>query len=63
MAIQKRVEQYQSNTIFTATPEELTLMLYNGAVKFIRQAEVAMEDNLIEKANEIQLKLKILSAN
>jgi flagellar protein FliS len=53
MALNKKAaEQYQNNTVFTATPEELTLMLYNGAVKFIKQAEIAMEDNNIEKVNE-----------
>ncbi len=43
--------QYKSNSINTATPEELTLMLYNGLIKFIMQAQVAVDDNCIEKAN------------
>ncbi|MGB9803647.1 flagellar export chaperone FliS [Desulfofundulus sp.] len=29
---------YQENAVLTADPGRLTLMLYNGAVKFIRQA-------------------------
>lgn len=44
--------QYVSNSINTATPEELTLMLYNGLVKFIMQAQSAVIDKNIEKANE-----------
>jgi flagellar protein FliS len=36
----------------TASPEELTLMLYNGLVKFIMQAQKAIEDKDFEKANE-----------
>jgi flagellar protein FliS len=36
----------------TASPEELTLMLYNGLVKFIMQAQKAIEDKDIQKANE-----------
>lgn len=43
--------QYKANSINTATPEELTLMLYNGLVKFIMQAQVAIDAKNIEKAN------------
>lgn len=32
-------QQYQQNAVLTADPGRLTLMLYQGAVKFIRQAE------------------------
>ena len=31
-------QQYQSNAVLTATPQELTLMLYNGAIKFCNLA-------------------------
>ncbi len=43
--------QYRENTVFTSTPEELTLMLYNGIVKFVMQAQTAIGENHIEKAN------------
>jgi len=43
--------QYKQNSINTATPEELTLMLYNGLVKFIMQAQTAIEEKNFEKAN------------
>lgn len=51
MALNKAVYQYQQNSIMTATPEELTLMLYNGCIKGIRLAKVGLEDNDYEKAN------------
>lgn len=35
---------YKQNSIMTATPGELTLMLYNGCLKFIRQARIAMNN-------------------
>ena len=35
----------------TATPEELTLMLYNGCIKGIRLAKIGLEDKDYEKAN------------
>ena len=47
---------YQGAAINTATPAELTLMLYNGAIKFFNQAAVGMEENNIEKANNNLIK-------
>ncbi|MFZ5354304.1 MAG: flagellar export chaperone FliS [Bacillota bacterium] len=44
-------QQYQQNTVYTATPQELTLMLYNGLVKFIKLAIQGIEEKNIEKAN------------
>lgn len=44
-------DQYKSNSINTATPEELTMMLYNGLVKFLMQAQSAIDAKNIEKAN------------
>lgn len=35
--------QYQNNSVMTASPAELTLMLYNGAIKFCNQAVEAIE--------------------
>ena len=43
-------EQYKNNAIATATPAELTLMLYEGAIKFGNIAIKAIEENDIEKA-------------
>jgi flagellar protein FliS len=34
---------YKTQQIMTAPPEELTLMLYNGAIKFISEAIIAVE--------------------
>lgn len=43
--------KYQNNSILTASPQELTLMLYNGAIKFCNQAIVSLDNNEIEKAH------------
>jgi flagellar secretion chaperone FliS len=43
--------KYKENSVFTASPEELTLMLYNGLVKFIMQAQLSVEEKSLEKAN------------
>lgn len=37
-------QTYQQNSVLTATPGELTLMLYNGCVRFIRQARAAIDE-------------------
>ena len=51
-------EAYKNNTVFTATKEELTLMLYDGAVKFCNQAMVALEKKDYGKTNEMMLKVQ-----
>lgn len=51
MALNKAYNQYKENSVFTASPEELTLMLYNGLVKFILQAQAGIEESKPEKAN------------
>jgi len=40
---------YLKTKIMTASPEELRLMLYDGAVKFCRQARAAIEAGQIEE--------------
>lgn len=42
---------YSTNKVTTATPAELTLMLYEGAIKFCNIAKVAMERNDMQNAN------------
>ena len=42
---------YLKQKIMTATPAELTLMLYEGAIKFINIAIMGIEKNDIEKAH------------
>jgi flagellar protein FliS len=44
-------EQYKENTVFTASPEELTLMLYNGLVKNILIAQNAVLNKDIQKSH------------
>ncbi len=43
---------YNKNRILNASPAELTLMLYEGAVKFCNQAINAIEQRNIPKAHE-----------
>ena len=52
MLQQNAYAQYQNNKIMTASPAELTLMLYDGAIKFGNIAIVAMENKNPAKAHE-----------
>jgi flagellar biosynthetic protein FliS len=51
MPVQNPYEQYQRNKVLTATPAEVTLMLYEGAIKFCNIAIMAIENNEMEKAH------------
>lgn len=44
-------EYYRRQQILTATPEQLTLMLYNGALKFINEGIKAMQEKKYEESN------------
>ncbi len=51
MALPNAYAQYQNNRVMTASPAELTLMLYEGAIKFGNIAESALEQKDIAKAH------------
>lgn len=51
MPKQNPYEQYQRNKVLTASPAEITLMLYEGAIKFCNIAIMAIEQNDMEKAH------------
>jgi flagellar protein FliS len=42
---------YQNSKIMTASPQELTLMLYDGAIKFCNLAMIAIDNKEIQKAH------------
>lgn len=43
--------QYQNSKVLTASPAELTLMLYEGMIKFINIAITAVKEKDVTKAN------------
>lgn len=51
MALPGAYAQYKNSKILTASPAELTLMLYDGAIKFCNIAILAIEQKDIEKAH------------
>ncbi|QQY80082.1 flagellar export chaperone FliS [Keratinibaculum paraultunense] len=46
------LNQYKQNAVFTATPEELTLMLYDGGIKFMNIAKYNIENKDLQRAHE-----------
>ena len=42
---------YKQNSVTTASPGELTLMLYNGCLKFLGKARVAIDEKDIRARN------------
>lgn len=50
--------QYQQNAVNSAEPGQLTLMLYNGAVKFTKQAIGELKAGNIEQANHYNIRVQ-----
>ena len=63
MVKQNGYAQYQNSRIMTASPAELTLMLYEGAIKFGNIAIVAMENKNPAKAHENIVKVEKIIQN
>lgn len=54
--------QYQQNQIATASPEQILLMLYDGAIRFLRKAKKANDEKMIvEKLEGISKCLAIVT--
>lgn len=56
MSLPNPYQSYQNNSVQTASPGELTLMLYNGCLKFITQAKQAIFNKNIQEKNTNLLK-------
>jgi flagellar protein FliS len=54
-------QNYLKAKVFTATPEQLQLMLYDGAIRFADQGRIAIENkNFEESYNAISRAMKII---
>ena len=51
-AMMNSYQQYKKHNVMMANPMELVIMLYNGIIKRLRQAEIAIGEKDIEAANE-----------
>lgn len=56
------MNQYQNNHILTASPEQILIMLYDGAIRFVRQAKEAIaSDKKADKAHAIGKAIAIVT--
>ncbi len=53
---ESKTDQYLEQRVFSAKPEELTYMLYEGLVRFITIASMAIDEGNIEKINNNAVK-------
>lgn len=54
--------QYQQNQIMTASPEQILIMLYDGAIRFCRRAMQAGDnDNIVNKLENISKAFAIIT--
>lgn len=58
MALNTGYAAYANNKVMTASPAELTLMLYDGAIKFCNIAIRAIEESDVEKAHNNIVKVE-----
>jgi len=55
-------QQYQQNQILTASPEQILVMLYDGAIRFTRQAIIGIETgNQVQKLEGISRAMAIIT--
>lgn len=58
MALPNAYAKYNTSKVLTASPAELTLMLYEGAIKFCNLAIIGIEQKDIVKAHTNILKIQ-----
>ncbi|AYC28960.1 flagellar export chaperone FliS [Paenisporosarcina cavernae] len=62
MSAQTAHQIYKQNSVNTASPGDLTLLLYNGCLKFLNKAKVAISEADIQVKNiNLQKAQKIIS--
>ena len=50
------LDKQRENVVMTAPKEDLTLMLYDGCLKFINQAMIALENKDYQKSTELNIR-------
>jgi len=55
------LNQYKNNQVYSASPEQILIMLYDGAIRFLTQAMQGIEEENIElKSHGIQKAMAIV---
>jgi flagellar protein FliS len=56
-------QAYRENAVLSATPEQLVVMLYDGAQRFLRQAGKAMRGGEIERTHNALRRAEMIVAH
>lgn len=56
MNIADMANKYKNQQAMTAAPEELTLMLYNGAIRFVAESLQGIDNNDVQKAHNANIR-------
>jgi flagellar secretion chaperone FliS len=56
MSISNPYQAYQRQAVNTSKPEDLTLMLYEGIVKFVRLSKLSLEKQQLQEAHRYNLR-------
>jgi flagellar protein FliS len=56
-------QSYRENTVLTATPEQLVVMLYDGVQRFLRNARTAIQAREIERAHNSLRRAELIIAH
>jgi len=56
MATQNIANIYKQNQVTTASPKKLVVLLYEGAIKALRLAELGLEENKLDLVNKNLIK-------
>lgn len=51
---------YKNQQVMTSSPEQLTLLLYNGALRFLNESISAVEQGDIEKAHNSNMRVQAI---
>jgi len=49
---------YKNQQVMTSSPEQLTLLLYNGALRFLTESILAMEQGNIQKSHNANMRVQ-----
>jgi len=56
LGIPNAYKSYKENSVTTACPEELVVLMYRGLEKYIKQGQIYIKEGNFEKTNEVLLK-------
>ncbi|WP_407307300.1 flagellar export chaperone FliS [Desulfosporosinus sp. SB140] len=56
--VNSQMNAYKNQQIMTASPAQLTLLLYNGALRFLNESIMALEQGNIQKAHNANMRVQ-----